>query len=300
MRKALIDIGTNTTHMLIADVSADGQQIEEIVYKKRYYTYLGEYGLEEIHPIPLQKLYDGLKAFDESIKALKVENVRVVATEALRSAHNGKEITSYISKQYGWSPEIIGGLIEAKLIAKGAMQAVDMSTGSYVVMDIGGGSVEFIHVQNNIIGTMITTPLGISRLHKNYHQIEPISEDAISALKSDIEKHLIQFKQDVVSPDQSLQLVGTAGSFEIFMTSDELSDFQMISKTVDVEQLQEETKRLIGTTLEDREFDPSIPANRAKYILVALLLMDTVIEILDINKVVVSKYALKEGAILED
>ena len=298
MLKAVIDIGTNTTHLLIADVDDQKTPPIKVILKKRVYTYLGAYGLEMIHEIPLKKLYVGLDLFLDLIQLHKVEKVKVVATEALRTASNGKDILKYIKCNYKWKPEIINGLTEAGWIAKGSMQAVDMTIGNYVVMDIGGGSVEFIYVNNGDILTKISTPLGISRLFDKYNAEDPILPSKIIELKKEIPNHLSAFKKRINHNRDRLTLIGTAGSFELFLKTENLKNDKILSKTVSLDKISNELERLIPTNIVEREADPTIPKNRSKYILVALLIIDAVISYLNIDEVIISKYALKEGAIL--
>ena len=131
-RKAVIDIGTNTVHLLIAAVK-DINKLR-ILYKERHYTYLGENGLDLIGIEPTERLYKALEKYEKHIRKYHVTRVKVLATDALRSAKNGIEIQNKIIARYGWYPEIISGEKEAELITKGVEISLDTHISDYLII----------------------------------------------------------------------------------------------------------------------------------------------------------------------
>ncbi|MEL6122541.1 MAG: hypothetical protein AAFR14_02380 [Bacteroidota bacterium] len=293
MRRAIIDIGTNTAHLLIAEINKTNEEWFQVIKKKRIYTYLGSFGLDEIHPEPLSRLRRGLAEFDVLVTDHDVDDVIVLATEAMRTASNGPTILQSITDTYSWSPQIIDGLTEARLIATGAMHAVDMTNGDYLVMDIGGGSVEFIHVQNGSIQSLISTPLGISRLYDRFHTVDPINASGKNYLKKAVHEELSKLS---ITGVKDLTLVGTAGSFEMFLDKEEIVDNDLLFKNLSAQIITAEAERVAKLGLVERQHDPMIEDGRVKYIVVAFLLMEAVIDFFDIREVTISKYAMKEGA----
>ena len=135
MIRAAIDIGTNTSHIIIAALHQG--RIKEIIYRKRFYTYIAMDGIEHISQAAQDRLYDALGHFKEVIDEHKVEIVRAVGTEALRSANNGAGILDHISTNYDIDIEIVSGEREAQLIFQGVSQVVDLNHNSSIIIDIG-------------------------------------------------------------------------------------------------------------------------------------------------------------------
>ena len=139
-------------------------------------------GIEHISQAAQDRLYDALGHFREVIDEHEVETVRAVGTEALRTATNGAGILDYISTNYDIDIEIVSGEREAQLIFQGVSQVVDLDHNSSIIIDIGGGSVEFIQVIDGKVTQLVSIPIGIARLYDQFHQSEPISPDQIARI----------------------------------------------------------------------------------------------------------------------
>ena len=298
MKRAVIDIGTNTAHMIIGEI-IEGQ-IDKILYKQRFYTFLGESGLEEIGQEALKRLWKALDHFKKAIENTDCQSVVVLATEGLRSAKNGLLIQGIIREDYGFPIHIIDGHEEADLIFKGTTQALKMTDDNYLIMDIGGGSCEFILVQKGIKVWQESYPIGISRLYHEFHQKDPISLDDLMRMRLNLDHMLAQMWDDKLKDFNNIQLIGCAGTFEIFLTDEEKKDADLRSSEVPVSRLVELSNKVRSLNKGERSLVPDLPKKRAEYIVVALELMRYVIEKLEITDFTVSKYALKEGGLVSD
>lgn len=297
MVRAIIDIGTNTAHVLIADVDKD--KIKRILHKERYYTFLGEGGLMNISSVAVGRLIHALERFEVSIKNHLCKQVRVLATEGLRSADNGPMIQQTLVDRFGWPIHIISGQKEAEYIYQGANQSTNLSEDDSLIMDIGGGSVEFIYVSGGAVRFQKSFPIGISRLYENYHISDPISQKEVELIISYLDETLSEMWAELASHKQ-LKLVGCAGTFEVFLDRKDVDDIHVAASHVSVVQVKKIWKAVRTKTLEERQLVEDIPEERAKYIVVAILLINYVLDHLKIKDFVVSKYALKEGGIIDD
>jgi len=297
IRRAIIDIGTNTAHLLIGDIR-DGKL--HVLTKKRHYTFLGEGGLEEIKEDAMDRLKHALQDFDKILADYQCSKIHVIATEGLRSASNSGDVTSIIEEIYKWSYTIISGDQEATYIHQGASQVIQDPDKAVLIMDIGGGSVEFILMNNGTITYQASHPIGISRLYDKYHQSDPISEDEIYSLYEDLDQELTDLWSEVTMMEKSPQLVGCAGTFEVLLDPEDLSNMKVKAKEVDILRLQSLLSSVVHKSIDEREIVPDLPSERANYIVVALLLMNYMIKKLSATTLVVSKYALKEGAVMDD
>ena len=290
MLKAAIDIGTNTSHLIIASISKG--KIEHILYRKRYYTYIAHDGIGCISPSAEGRLLEAIKNFKYQITQYKVTQVKAVGTEALRQAENGAEILNKIADRYSIDVEIISGNREAELIHAGASMAISMYNNNYLIVDIGGGSVEFIYALGGEIEWLHSLPIGIARLYKTFHNAEPIRIDMIKAL----EDHLQEQCNHIFSRiSEDYQLIGSAGTFETLVQTDLVSTTHTELDKISFEKIYGE---LIGQDEKKRAKHPSIRVERAKYIIVALLLIKYLFSATGQEKIIVSKYALKEGLLV--
>src|SRR5918997_2182029 len=142
MRVAAIDLGTNTTRLLVADVR-DGH-VEDVVKRTRI-TRLGE-GVDErrrLLPLPIARVRNCLADYRRELEALGAERTLVVATSAIRDAENGEAFLGEVEWSYGFTTRLLSGDEEALLTFRGATLGRSLDEGT-VIVDIGGGSTEFV------------------------------------------------------------------------------------------------------------------------------------------------------------
>ncbi|RYF90802.1 MAG: exopolyphosphatase, partial [Chitinophagaceae bacterium] len=142
MRYAAIDIGTNTFHLIIADGTTDGFTV---IHKENLPVKLGEGSINQgfINDAAMARAMAAFSHFREQLDKFKVKNVRAVATSAVRSAINGQDFVEAVKDATGIDIEVIDGDEEAELIYEG-VKLSGAITGKSLIMDIGGGSTEFI------------------------------------------------------------------------------------------------------------------------------------------------------------
>ncbi len=289
---AIIDLGTNTFHLLIVDTTKFFSQ-KEIFYRERVYVFLGKGNRSEIHPESYKKGIETLHHFSSIIKQYEVSKTIALGTEALRKTSNGPMFCAEVLEKTNINIEIIDGLKEALLIANG-VKLLDLPLGEQLVMDIGGGSVEFIHLKDKEIIWSQSFKIGISVLYNSFVDSEPMSEAALGKLDDFLELSLQELWMKV-SPT-NLSLIGASGTFEVLKSEERnLAQLSSISLTT----IKDLYRRLRVLSLEERVASGYIVAERAKYIVVALHLVLYVLKRLDIKACFLSPYAMKEGAIAQ-
>ncbi len=289
--KAAIDIGTNTSHIIIAEIE-DGK-INSIIYRKKYFTFIAKEGIERISVAAQERLYRAISHFQSEIRSYNCSAVRAVGTEALRLAANGKDILQTISNEYGLDIEIISGEREAELIFKGVKQAFDLTVGKFLIIDIGGGSVEFIECDHGELNSVESIPIGIARLYKTYHKSEPIPDIHVAQIR----QHLRQNCEHIFSRlDGKITFIGSAGTFEALIQSTGFTNQKAVLNYKDFNQIYSEW---IMLDLAQREQHIAIPVERAMYINVAIILIKFLFDESKVKEIIVSPYALKEGLIIE-
>ena len=294
-RIGIIDLGSNTFHLLIVEPGSN--QSFKTVYKEREFVGLAENGIEVLSQKAIKKGLETLSKFKSVLEDFGVENFKVTGTSALRSAKNKDVFINAAKDQLEIEIEVINGEREADLIFKGVSLLHKME-GNYIIMDIGGGSVEFIVVKNSLNIWSKSYDIGVGVLHSNYHKSDPISKTGISSLIAFLYSTLEELRTKTQELEISA-LIGASGSFEVVesMNGKTISDSKL--SEVSLDDYWNVSSRIIEATLKERSQMEGLPISRVKLIVVAMILIDVVIEMTNPKKIMISPFALKEGLLSE-
>lgn len=289
-RVAIADLGTNTFHLLIADIV--GSSFRE-VYRERVYVKFGQDGLETIGSQPYQRGLETIAHFKSILKEYQCSAYTFYGTAALRRASNGSQWTAKVNKLYDFEVIVIDGDREAELIFLGTRLAIDMQAPS-LIMDIGGGSVEFIAVAANQMKWKRSLKIGIALLKNQHVSTDPISGAELSRLRGYIQESISTLPTSM----KPSVLIGSAGSFEVLGDMMGSQD-EAGNQRVDMVQFHSFCSSVITQDYDERVRMEGIPQSRADLIHLASILMEEVVQHFDIQSIVVSPYALKEGALTQ-
>lgn len=211
-RVAIIDCGTNTFNLLVKE-KVEGKW--KTLFKTKLPVKLGAGGFSEnvLLPNRMARGIDALYSYKNVIDSLGVKDVRVFATSAVREASNGNEFVARVKKHLNFDMEVISGDREAELIFEGVVQTTGELKEDYLIMDIGGGSTEFIFVRDQKPLWRKSYLLGVSRLHGMLKPASRINQDDVNRLRTHLNKEL----QDLISflkENPVKILVGSSGSFD--------------------------------------------------------------------------------------
>lgn len=296
MRLGVIDCGTNTFHLLIAETQPGGGF--EIIYKERQYVRLGQEGLDRIGEAPFHRGVASICSFKKTMEQMGVANCKIFGTEALRKAVNGPDFIQAVMEATGIRIEIITGEEEARLIHLGVMQAVPPFLGKGLIMDIGGGSVEFIICGETEVYWAQSFPIGVQVLYSAFQKNDPISAGDLAAIEWHLEEVLQPLFQ-ALSRHQTPLLLGASGSFEVVEDMLVQRKHHPLFSIVPVDDYYFLHGKLVNTTLEQRRRMPKLPPERVELIVVAFILIDFVIRKAGVRQIVTSAYAMKEGILKE-
>ena len=211
MRVAAIDVGTNSIHLLVADIRPDGSMT--FVEKGREQVELGAGGLRNnmLTDEAIERGVAAMQMFKETCDHFSVIDITAAATSAVREASNGSQFIRNVRDKTSIHVRPISGQEEAQLIYLGARNAIDFSEGRSLLFDLGGGSTEFIlcDVEQPLI--LDSLPLGHIRLAEAYHTSDPLSQEDYQAIKSAANQQ-IETLMRRVQPDDFRTLVGTSGA----------------------------------------------------------------------------------------
>ena len=294
--RAVIDLGTNTFHLLGVRIDANGR-LHELLRKRRF-VYLATDGIEHIGQAAFERAVSTVQEFAEALQEAGITRVRALGTAALRTADNGLELVRAIAERTGIQPELIDGREEARLIHRGVTAAVPVLEGTGLIMDIGGGSVEFILATEDRVLWAESYPIGIAVLRKRFHRTDPLSPTDEQALRTYLREALRPLAAQLTVAPAKL-LLGASGTFDVI--ADLLPTIRSGThfRRVAVSAVRPFIDRLRNTTLQTRLATPGLPKERAELIVVALILLEEVLRLSAFHSVEVSDYAMKEGALLE-
>jgi len=301
---AIIDIGTNTFKLMIARIQEDGSVV--VIDKEKIPVKLGEGGINNdvISHTPFLRGIKAMKTHKEKIDRFEVDEVRAFATSAIRSAKNGKDFVQKVKAETGINIEIISGDREAELIYFGVRKALDIGSEKVLIMDIGGGSTEFIVADANRIYWKHSFDLGAARLLEVINPSEPITEMEIKNLKFYL-KDQLALLWGACEIHQVKTLIGSSGSF------DSLSEmiyykFNTVENPLikteyhfDLENFEAIYKILINSTIEKRFKMKGLAAMRVEMIVVAVIMIKYVFKRLKLKEMRLSTYSLKEGILYD-
>jgi exopolyphosphatase / guanosine-5'-triphosphate,3'-diphosphate pyrophosphatase len=306
MRVAVLDLGTNTFNLVVAE--KNGNRSFQILHSSKLPVKLGEGGINqgEIIEAAFHRGVDAMLSHNKRILSYGVDSVFAFGTSALRTARNGPRFLSTIKAETGIDIEIISGDQEAELIYYGVRQTHAMNEGKYLILDIGGGSNEFIIADNRKIFWKKSYNLGIARLLDRFKPSDPITPDEIERIRVYIESEISELTQKAKEYKINT-LLGASGSFETFVAminaSDEMTETQVAlwPKSIPVSNDEFDTlyRKLILSTTEDRKSMKGLEPMRIEMIVLACLFTKFIIEKLDIKTIIQSNFALKEGAIYQ-
>ncbi|MBC6109875.1 exopolyphosphatase [Pedobacter fastidiosus] len=300
MRIAIIDLGTNTFHLLIAETKGDQFKI---LYKTNVPVKLGEGRINDniIIPTAFERGIHTLKAFHKTILSYHVDKVKATATSAVRSAENGKDFVRETKKLADIEIETITGDEEAELIYEGVKLSGAIQEKS-LIMDIGGGSVEFILCDAEKLIWKKSYNIGAARLMQQFFKSDSISDEDKNAILNHIQNQLEDLFE-VCEIHQPKKLIGSAGAFETFaelIIQKNKSNIDILTaKTYEFDygDYIATTIQLINATHDERMKMPGMIPLRVDMIVIATLITNYVLGRLKINKLVLSTYDLKMGVL---
>jgi exopolyphosphatase / guanosine-5'-triphosphate,3'-diphosphate pyrophosphatase len=209
MRVAAIDCGTNSIRLLIADI--DGNNFREVV-RDMEIVRLGQ-GVDEtgqFHPDAIARTLAAVDKFAAEIAKRGVEKIRFCATSATRDATNRHLFVDGLRERLGIELEVISGDEEAALSFAGAIKDLDPSNGPFLVVDIGGGSTEFVFGTSTVEAAR-SVNIGCVRMTERHFASDPATPEQIDAARSDIQAAIAQAAA-VVPITQAKTLVAVAGT----------------------------------------------------------------------------------------
>ncbi|MEW6068180.1 MAG: Ppx/GppA phosphatase family protein [Nitrospirota bacterium] len=302
---AAIDVGSNTFRLLIGNIKEDG--ITDVLYERRV-TRLGE-GVDNAGNLQEKNIeisLAALKEFSSFISRYGIKHIKAVATSALRESSNSDIFIKKVFNDTGISIEVISGEKEAEFTLRGVVASFPKSIlaeHTLFIIDIGGGSTEWILHDKNIVD-MGSIPLGVIKLSGNFIKTDPISASDIKRINSAIIPFLDALKIKIGKYiNRNTLFIGTAGTFSTIASIDLCLETYSREKIhlhrLSLERLLDMSRRLYPLTLDKRKKVKGLEPERADLIIPGIQFTINVMDFFGFDELTVSDYGLLEGVLIE-
>ena len=296
VKLASIDLGSNSTRLLIAEVNDQGLNV---LTRMHIVTKMSE-KIEQTGVISTEafkRVNSALRNFKKLLIENDVDDVFVVGTAALRDAKNSEEIIENIKRKYDFEVEVLSGHEEGITTSIGVLHFME-NTENFLIIDIGGRSTEFIYeFENKIISKSLN--LGVVTLSEKYFSNLPIGQELIDEAKLKIETELSQL--DIKDKKNVIGVSGTALSLaSIFLDQQNFNEEELHEIKIDIDNVQEINKRILKMTEAEiitkfRGIDPK----RASTITSGIFLLEIILSHYSNSPIIISKNDILEGLILK-
>jgi exopolyphosphatase/guanosine-5'-triphosphate,3'-diphosphate pyrophosphatase len=302
MRLASMDIGTNSVKLLVADV--ENQYIKNVLLELVNITRLGE-GINKNHellPDAMDRTLHAVSDFQNRAKQLGAENTVAIATSAMRDAKNSDVFIQKVMEKTGLNLQIASGDEEAELVFTGTCSDLELQSRRLILVDVGGGSTEFILGQNGKIEDRFSINVGCVRLTEEFIHSDPIDQADLQKIIQHVIAMLYVRLVDISAGEYDLVGVGgtitTTASVHLNMEGLTLSNVH--GYVMQKEQIFRILTNLRRMTLEERKNVPGLPPQRADVIVAGIATFSTIMEILKAQEIVVSTRGLRYGAVIRE
>ena len=301
MRSAILDLGSNSFHVLVAEVN--GHSVTPLL-REREMLHLGrEVARHGTIPPELQQRAVAVVAYlSELARRGGAGEVLAVATAALRDARGGQEVITDLSRAAGTDVRVLDGLEEARLAYLGVRAAVAVRDEPVLVLDLGGGSLELAIGAGDRIAWAASVPLGVSRRSASIEH-DPPDRSEIQTLREAVDAELDPLVDRItaMAPATTVAVGGTVRALARLAAADQGQwlPATLNQLSVDTSELQRLRERLVSVDTVTRGRLPGMKPSRADHLHVAGVILSRVLERLGLERITVSDWGLREGLLLD-
>jgi exopolyphosphatase/guanosine-5'-triphosphate,3'-diphosphate pyrophosphatase len=297
-----IDLGTNTLRLLIVRAESDTQLVA--VYSDQVIARLGE-GLQHnriLQDSAMDRTIQTLQRWRPILLQHNIKQPIAVATSAVRDAENRDDFLQRVQAEVGFEVEVLSGQEEARRTLVGIAAGLSPSLANILVIDIGGGSTEFISAQDGQSDQLYSTDLGVVRLTERFLTSDPILDDEISAARHFILDRLQMVKSSLGNIGDTI-LIGTAGTITTLAAMDQelaIYDPRKVHQYwLPLATIQRIRKACVTKTIAERRMMAGLEAGRADVIVAGILILQLTMEDLGFSNLLVSEFGLREGILVD-
>ncbi|MFM7239445.1 MAG: Ppx/GppA phosphatase family protein [Cyanobium sp.] len=306
-RVAAIDIGTNSIHLLIAEVDEQLRSFGVLLAEKAT-TRLGERDplSGDLSAEAMERAFRTLRHDRQLAESHGVEQIVTAATSAVREAPNGGQFLQTLQEQLGLEVDLVSGPEEARLIYLGVLSGMAFGERAHAIIDIGGGSTELVLADGSDARVLTSTRIGAVRLQREFCQPDPLPPERRGFLQAYIQGAMdpaVAELKKALRPAETLQLVGTSGTAmalaALAAAEDPTPPLKLQGYRLSKERIDQLVARLLLMTPEQRRGLTAINERRAEIIVPGALILQTTMAMLGARDLLVCDRALREGLIVD-
>jgi exopolyphosphatase / guanosine-5'-triphosphate,3'-diphosphate pyrophosphatase len=298
-RFAFIDIGTNSILCLIAELKIDGSF--DVLDDLAEITRLGQ-GVHQtgrISPEGEERSLKVLQRYLERCKRLTVEEIIAVGTSALRDARNSAEVRARFKEQLGLDVRVISGNEEAVYSFLAVQQGLPLNRRELLVVDVGGGSTEFIRGNAAGVVEAISIDVGSVWLTEQFLRSDPVQTEECEKMVVAIEKELTRLPNQWLKDNSILTLVGIAGTFTTLSAVEKklvcYTHGEVHGSRLTLTEVRRQVALFQGKTIAERKAIPGLEPKRADVILAGACLIERIMTLFHSERVIVSDHGVRYG-----
>jgi exopolyphosphatase/guanosine-5'-triphosphate,3'-diphosphate pyrophosphatase len=298
VRVAAVDLGSNSTRLLVADVA--DEQIDEVVRRLKI-TRLGE-GVDErkrLLPAPIARVRNVLTDFRREAESLGAERTLAIATSAVRDAENGEAFLGEVEWSYGFTTRLLSGHDEAQLTFRGASLARELAEDT-LVLDIGGGSTELAVGGPDRLCFHDSLDLGGVRLTERFLNSDPPADEELAACASAVRALLAERVPEDIRPRTAIGVAGTITSIAaLALGLEEYDPDKVHGHLISRDGVAAQLDRLASMPLAERREIPALDPDRAPVIVAGTVILSEVLGHFGLDGLEASERDILDGAALE-
>jgi exopolyphosphatase / guanosine-5'-triphosphate,3'-diphosphate pyrophosphatase len=298
-RVAVVDLGTNTTRLLVADV--DGGRVDEVL-RRTTITRLGE-GVDErrrLLPVPIARVRNCLSDYRRELEALRAERTLAIATSAVRDAENGEAFLGEIEWSYGFETRLLSGHDEALLTFRGVTSTRALG-GRALIVDLGGGSTELVVGGPDRVEFHESIDMGSVRMTERFLPSDPPVETELSSCAAAVRSLLAERVPDELR-DSLETAIGVAGTVTTLAALDlgleEYESERVHGHRISAEGVEAQLRRLASVPLAERRRIPALEPERAPVIVAGAVIVREVLAHFGLRAIEASERDILDGAAL--
>lgn len=297
MRLSVLDVGSNTIHLQVMDAHPGARPNPATNFKVelRLTEYLNRSGSISVEGVKL--LHEAVANAVSHANDNHTDEILAFATSAVRDAKNGPQIIREINERHQIDLQILTGDEEARMTFLAVRRWLGWSAGKLLILDIGGGSLEIASGNDETPEATLSLPLGAARLTRDFLNGDPYSSKDIKFLETFVKNKLENALPAILRSHNANHFVATSKTFR---TLARLSGywFNKNPKYLEIINLEMMTSKLAKMTNKSREELPGISTGRAQQIVAGVIVARSVMDALEIERVEICPWALREGIVL--
>jgi exopolyphosphatase/guanosine-5'-triphosphate,3'-diphosphate pyrophosphatase len=300
LRLASIDVGSNSIHMVVAQADADGGITT--LWRLKEPVGLGRLSFpsHRLSTEAMDRAVGVLGRFQQSAHQREAEKIVAVATSAVREAQNGGDLIERVRRELGLHIRIVSAREEARLIYLAVRHALKMRGQSHLIVDIGGGSVEFVVGDDSHVHMLESRKLGAARMTAQFVHSDPISPEDLRQLRRHYAKELESLCQQIREL-RPAKVIGTSGTLENLasLCGSEANGNGHAPQTIERPRMEKLLAQLLESRSKDRARIRGLDDQRKDQIVAGAVLVSELFERLSLRRLEICPFALREGILLD-